>query len=90
MQRVYYYKGRKQSMDELVNNFRFYYRVENGTPYNAKTADMVHTFRNTILAEYINSSGGLYELTDLYSCSEHESLVPGSILFSEFLKQTKK
>ena len=87
MQRVYYYKGRQQSIDELITNFRGYYRIENGEQYKAKSADMIHTFRNSILANYIKESGGLYTLDDMYSCNEHEGPLPGSILFSEWIKQ---
>lgn len=86
MQKVYYYKGRGQTLDEMVSDFRGYYRVENGEVYKAKTADLVHTFRNTILGPFITQSGGIYAMDDLYTCSEHESLLPGSILFSEWIK----
>ena len=86
MQRVYYYKGRQQSIDELITNFRGYYRIENGEPYKAKSADMIYTFRNSILNHYIKESGGLFTLDDMYSCNEHESPLPGSILFSEWVK----
>lgn len=88
MQRVYYYKGKKQSLDELVTNFRCYYRVENGEPYKAKSADMIATFRNTIIASHIKESGGLFTLDDFYSCNEHESPLPGSILFSEYCRKS--
>lgn len=87
MQRVYYYKGRQQSIDELITNFRGYYRIENGEQYKAKSADMIHTFRNSILANHFKESGGLYTLDDMYSCNEHESPLAGSILFSEWIKQ---
>ena len=87
MQRVYYYKGRQQSIDELITNFRGYYRIENGEQYKAKSSDMIYTFRNSILNHYIKESGGLFTLDDMYSCNEHESPLPGSILFSEWVKQ---
>ena len=87
MQRVYYYKGRQQSIDELITNFRSYYRIENGEQYKAKSSDMIHTFKNSIIAHYVKESGGIYTLDDMYSCNEHESPIPGSILFSEWIKQ---
>ena len=87
MQRIYFYKGKQQSMDELVSNFRSYYRIENGEQYKAKTAQMISTFRTTLLEKHIKESGGLFNLNDLYSCNEHESPVPGSILFSEWIKK---
>ena len=87
MQRVYYYKGRQQSLDELITNFRGYYRIENGEQYKAKSADMINTFKNSILSNYIKESGGLFTLEDMYSCNDHESPLPGSILFSEWVKQ---
>lgn len=74
-------------MDELVSNFRSYYRIENGEQYKAKTAQMISTFRTTLLEKHIKESGGLFNLNDLYSCNEHESPVPGSILFSEWIKK---
>ena len=87
MQRVYYYKGRQQPLDELITNFRGYYRVENGEQYKAKSSDMIYTFRNSILSHHIKESGGLFNLDDMYSCPDGESPAAGSILFSEWLKQ---
>ena len=87
MQRVYYYKGRQQPLDELITNFRGYYRVENGEQYKAKSSDLIYTFRNSILSHYIKESGGLFNLDDMYSCPENENPAAGSILFSEWLKQ---
>lgn len=49
----------------------------------AKRADMIHTFSNTILADHIAVSGGMYELVDLYTCNEHDQPLPDSIAFSE-------
>lgn len=89
MQRIYYYRGKDQSMDELVSNFRSYYRIENGEQYKAKTAQMISTFRTTLLEKHIKESGGLFTLVDLYSCNEHESPLPGSIIFSEWIKEKK-
>ncbi len=87
MQRVYYYEGRQQMLDELITNFRAYYRVENGEAYKAKSADMIATFRNSILEKYIKESGGVCTLDNFYSCNEHTPPVPGSILFSEWINQ---
>ncbi|KAG3178084.1 hypothetical protein PC128_g16569 [Phytophthora cactorum] len=84
MQRVYYYKGRKQSLDDVANNFRAYYRLENGFVYVAKSADMIHTFRNTILGDYITMSGGISSNT------KQEKLGPTRLLtvFREIQKCT--
>lgn len=87
MQQVYYYKGSNQTMTDLISNFRQYYRVENNEPYRAKTADMTHTFRNTILGSHIHESGGIYSLNDFYSTGEGETPIPGSILFTEWIKE---
>lgn len=86
MQKVYYFKGRQHSLDDLVSNFRSYYRVENGNPYSAHTADLIHNFRNTILQKYITQSGGIYTLNDFYTCSSDDANVAaGSIVFETWI-----
>lgn len=87
MQRVYYYKGVRQSMDDFANHFRNYYRIENADVYRGKTADLFYIFRNSCIGKYFEEKGGILTLDNFYTCADGESPTSGSVLFSEWIKQ---
>lgn len=88
MQYVYFYKGRDQSLDELVDNFKIRYKEENSCDYKSKKIDLIHEFRNSVLQKHVSQiSGGMYKLKDLYTCGRGEQPLEGSILFADWIKQ---
>lgn len=90
MQKVYYYAGRQQHLEQMVSNFRGYCQIENGTKINELTANLVHIFRNSTLAPYIIEEGGIFMLENLYTIDDkHETVEPGSVLFSEWIKRAQ-
>ncbi len=90
MQKVYYYQGRQQHLEQMVNNFRNYCLVENGSKINELTANLIHIFRNSTLQPHIIEEGGIHMLDNLYTIDDkHETVEPGSILFSEWVKRAQ-
>jgi len=92
MQKVYYCRDfPPMPLEDLCNNFRDYYQVENnGERYKGKTPDMIATFMNTAIGKYIIDVDGVPVLKHLYSIKTEGNKSPGSILFSKWQEDGAK
>lgn len=87
---VYYYKGRNQSLDDVVDNFKFRYKEDTNTEYKCNREDLKANLRNSILQNYITQvSSGIYELKNLHTLGRGETPIPSAIRFSAWIDQCK-
>lgn len=88
MQRVFYKEGKPaQSLDEFMTMFRNYYRNENGERLKTKNEEMKHIFLNSSIQKFIKSTeSGMHILQNIYTVEESAPIIPGSILYKEYIK----
>ncbi len=88
VQRVFYKEGKvAQTMDEFLTMFRNYYRNENGERLRIKNDDLRYLFLNSSIEPYIKTNAsGMYVLEEVYTVEEAAPIIPGSVLFKEYLK----
>lgn len=89
MNHVYFVKGVAQPLEDLVTNFREYYRSQGSGQYTGKSEDLIHIFRNSILANEIKAVLGKYVMFDYVSFSADTRDREGAIVYHEWLKQSK-
>lgn len=87
MQRVYYYNGIQQSMEEFAGNFRNFYRVESNDVYKGKSQDLAFIFKNSCIGKYFVENGGIFKLENFYAPPEGETPHDGSVLFSKWIHE---
>ncbi len=92
VQRVFYKEGKiAQTMDEFLTIFRNYYRNENGERLKIKNDDLKYLFLNSSIQPYIKyNPSGVCVLDKVYTIDEGMPIVPGSLLFKEYIKLDKK
>ena len=88
MQRVFYKENKPaQPLDEFMTIFRNYYRNENGERLKIKNDEMKHIFLNSSIQKFIKSNeSGMHILQNIYTVEEGSPIIPGSVLYKEYLK----
>lgn len=88
MQRVFYKDNKPaQPLDEFMTIFRNYYRNENGERLKIKNEELKHIFLNSSIAKYIKTTeSGMCIMTNIYTVEEATPIIPGSVLYKEFIK----
>lgn len=88
VQRVFYKENKPvQTMDEFLTIFRNYYRNENGERLKIKNEELKYLFLNSSIQKFIKfNPSGVCVLHDVYTIDEAAPIIPGSMLYKEYLK----
>lgn len=88
VQRVFYKENQPvQTMDEFLTIFRNYYRNENGERLKIKNEELKYLFLNSSIQKFIKfNPSGVCVLHDVYTIDEAAPIIPGSMLYKEYLK----
>jgi phage/plasmid-associated DNA primase len=90
--RVYYYEGYAQPLDELIGEYRNYYKVENSETLRLKAEDIKGLFKNSVLEKFIkqDSDTGMYKLHNFFARSYEDEPIAGSITYGAWISQANK